>query len=310
MRLVVLALAALMLVITTTSAYIRLVQAGIGCEDWPACYGANATLPQPGVVALPEDDPLFVPRALHRVTASVAGVLVAIIVFVGWGEWTRRRARWVAVALVLLAAGLAWLGRATPSPLPVVTLANLLGGLAMFALAVRLLEPQAGRFAAPPVALLGWTRAALVLALVQIALGGLIGARFGATACNALPLCDALGAIGADTLTALNPFSADSTADPGGKTLLHVLHRLVAIALSLAMLRVTQLIWHQATHLRRHAAIALALVALQIASGALFVLQPGIAFALAHNVGAALLLAALAAIGVSFANSRLAGGRA
>ena len=90
MRTLTIILAVALLVITTTSAYIRFTQAGLGCADWPGCYGAHAGTLTP---SLDDTDPLFLPRALHRIAASAAGILVLVVAVMGWEQWGRRRAR-------------------------------------------------------------------------------------------------------------------------------------------------------------------------------------------------------------------------
>lgn len=118
---------ALLLVITTTSAYLRLAQTGLSCPGAPDCYARSETR------AAADDDPsLTTARALHRIAASAAGAVILAIL--GWTA-ARPNERAAAIALAVLAAMLAWLGRYTPSGLPAVTLGNLLGGMAMLALA-------------------------------------------------------------------------------------------------------------------------------------------------------------------------------
>jgi cytochrome c oxidase assembly protein subunit 15 len=175
----------LVLVITTTSAYIRLSQAGLGCADWPACYGRAASLPEAGQL-LPGDSSLFWARALHRLAASTVGLLLLLIAFLGrdaFGGTAGRLGAWVAVALAGLLAGL---GMITPSELPAVTLGNLLGGMALAVLLWGLHQRGRGNPVRAGRVLLWLAVAALAL---QIALGGMIGARRAALACISLPAC-------------------------------------------------------------------------------------------------------------------------
>jgi heme a synthase len=301
MRALTLILAIALLVITTTSAYIRFTQAGLGCADWPDCYGAHAASLTP---ALDESDPLFLPRAMHRVAASAAGILVLVIAVMGWEQWGRYRSQWIAVTLVLLALGLAWLGLATPSPLPIVTLGNLLGGMGMLALSMRLFIGRQDDMSSEPTVQL-WVRTAIVIGVVQIALGAMIGARYGATVCNTLPGCaDGIG-ISSSSLAVFNPVVVTTAEafDKAAIAALHLLHRVVAIILALLAIRIA--FFAPRMHgLRRHVTYAIAaLVLLQLVSGAWFVLRPTLWLALAHNLGAALLLTALACLGALLAGA-------
>jgi heme a synthase len=304
MRALALILAIALLVITTTSAYIRFTQAGLGCADWPACYGAQVEALTP---SLDEADPLFLPRALHRVAAGSAGILVLVIAVIGWERWGRQRAQWVAVALVLLAAALAWLGRMTPSPLPIVALGNLLGGMAMLALAMRLfVSPSAGDRAPVGGNLLQWVRVAVLLGVAQIALGGLIGARFGATVCNSLPGCAIAPGLASASAAVFNPLitTTSLTIEAGAIEALHLAHRAVALMLALVAVRIA-LFAPNLGDRQRQAAYAIGVfVAAQIASGAWFILQPTLGLAVVHNIGAAFLLASFASLAVLIAPSR------
>jgi heme a synthase len=297
MRTLTLILAIALLVITTTSAYIRFLQAGLGCADWPDCYGAHAASLTP---ALHESDPLFLPRAMHRVAASAAGILVLVIAAIGWEHWGRLRSQWIAVTLVVLAIALAWLGLATPSPLPLVTLGNLLGGMAMLALAMRLLATPSDRVSSVG-NLRAWVWAAILLGVVQICLGGMLGARFGATICNTLPGC--AGGIDGASLAVFNPIipTAAGAFERGAIETLHLLHRAVATILALLAVRIACFTPRLRGRQRLVAYAIAVLVMAQIASGAWFVLGPTLWLALAHNVGAALLLTALVCLGALIA---------
>ncbi len=304
MRTLTIILAVALLVITTTSAYIRFTQAGLGCADWPGCYGVQAGTLTP---SLDDTDPLFLPRALHRIAASAAGILVLVVAVMGWEEWGRRRAQWIAVALVLLAAALAWLGRATPSPLPIITLGNLLGGMAMLALAMRLfVSPATGERDPGRGNVLRWVRAALSLGVVQIVLGGMIGARFGATVCNTLPGCTGADGFDSVPLAILNPLVATTSLGMERSAIeaLHLAHRAVAVVLVLVAARITWFVPSLHGMQRQAAYVTALLVIAQLASGAWLALRPTLALALVHNMGGALLLAALASLGMLAVSAR------
>jgi len=298
MRGLVLAALLLVLVIITTSAYIRLSQAGFGCADWPACYGHNVQTPAAGQL-FPERAALFWARALHRLAASSAGLLLVLIVFFGRAGLQGAGARLVAAAALALAGFLAGLGLATPSNLPAVTLGNLLGGMCMAALLWWLFQRDRGTCAGRT--LHGFALAALLL---QIALGGMIGARHAVVSCVTLPAC--AGGWWPDSVDwrLFNPFFAMAESDVGSaaREALIMSHRYGAI------LVVTVICMLAVKAVRRGARVAargwllLGLLGLQLLLGAGMVLANfPLPLALLHNLCAALLLGAT--LGLSWRNS-------
>lgn len=293
MRGLVLAALLLVLVIITTSAYIRLSQAGFGCAHWPACYGRSGQTPEAGQL-FPERAALFWARALHRLAASSAGLLLLLIVFFGREGLHGAGARFAAWTALALAGFLAWLGLITPSNLPAVTVGNLLGGMTMFALLWWLHQRSQGSGASRTLHSL-----ALAALALQIALGGMIGARHAALSCVTLPAC--AGGWWPDSVDwrLFNPFFALAESDLGSaaREALILSHRYGA-ALVAAMLCVLGV-----KAVRRGARAAakgwllLGLLGLQLLLGAGMVLANfPLPLALLHNLCAALLLGATVAL--------------
>ncbi len=286
--------AALVLAVTSLSAFIRLSHAGLGCTDWPQCYGQRLRQLQQGVpVGADEQSATTAVRVLHRVFATAALLLVISMVLVCVGSRPVLRSEGaMALALLGLALSLAVLGRwSSGARVPAVALGNLLGGFAMLALCTRL------AVAGVPVEALRlrvWVGAAVFLLALQIALGGLVSASYAALSCNAWSECFAAAqSVGWDTL---NPWRepllhALPPVNPDG-ALVHALHLglgvgLVAVVLPLA-----------AFALRRgrpgSAAALLILLLAQILVGTLMSLDAlHLQFALLHNVLGSALLATL-----------------
>ena len=298
MRHVVLAALVLMLVLTTTSAFIRLSQSGLGCADWPACYDRPVRLPEAGQL-LPGHAPLFWAHALHRLTASSVGILLLLIVFLGRTELQGKGARLAAWTVLALAGFLAALGIITPSNLPAVTLGNLFGGMTMVALLWWLHQRGRGSGARR-------TRDSLAFAARarQIALGGMIGARHAVLSCVTLPACAGGWWPKSVDWHLFNPFFAMSESDMGSAAseALIMSHRYgaVLVATILCVLGLKAV--------RRGACAAargwflLSILGLQLLLGAGMVLADfPLPLALLHNLGAALLLSA--AVGLSWKNS-------
>jgi cytochrome c oxidase assembly protein subunit 15 len=297
MRWLVLAALLLVLVITTTSAYIRLSQAGFGCADWPACYGRSVSTPSAGQL-IPERSTLFWARALHRLAASSAGIVLVLIVFLGWDALQGAAARLAAVATVALAGFLAWLGLITPSNLPAVTVGNLLGGMTMLALLWWL--HQRGRGASRTL-----HRLALAALALQIALGGMIGARHAVLSCVTLPACT--GGWWPDSVDwrLFNPFFALSESDMGSaaREALIMSHRYgaVLVATILCVLGVKAV--RRGARVASRGWLLLGMLGLQLLLGAGMVLANfPLPLALLHNLCAALLLGAT--VGLSWQNSK------
>lgn len=300
MRWLVLAALLLVLVITTTSAYIRLSQAGFGCADWPACYGHSVSTPSAGQL-IPERSTLFWARALHRLAASSAGILLLLIVLLGWNTLQGAAARLAAVATVALAGFLAWLGLITPSNLPAVTIGNLLGGMSMLALLWWLHQRGRGGSGGAGQPLLWLAFAALAL---QIALGGMIGARHAVLSCVTLPACaDGWWPDSVDWRL-FNPFFALSESDMGSaaREALIMSHRYgaVLVAMILCVLGVKAI--RRGARVGARGWLLLGMLGLQLLLGAGMVLANyPLPLALLHNLCAALLLGAT--VGLSWQNS-------
>lgn len=295
----------LVLVITSLSAFIRLSKAGLGCADWPACYGRALRQHQQGVaVAAEEQAATAAARLAHRVVASAALLLAVVMAMTALSSQPRHwREGRLALALLALALFLAVLGRFSSGVrAPAVAIGNLLGGFLMAALAWQLAR-SAGRPAPQrPAPLRVWARLGIALLLLQVSLGGLVSAGFAGLACPRLADCAVQGL----PWSALDPWREpllDATR-PGNAAgaLLQQAHRIGALvvaalllALGIAALRAGR---------RVAGGALLGLVGVQLALGATLVVAAlPLPVALAHNLVAALLLAAL--FDLAFAPARL-----
>jgi cytochrome c oxidase assembly protein subunit 15 len=258
------ALAVLVLAITSLSAFIRLSRAGLGCEPWPQCYAQRAAMTPQALDAL-DTQAVTSARLAHRVVATVALLLVILLLVKSLGQQPalRRQGRLV-LALLALALFLAVLGRmAGPSRAALVGVGNLLAGLAMFALSLRLVQAT-GAAASPAAVPRAWTLAALALLLLQIALGGLVSVTQLSARCGDAALCQ--------------------------------WHRGTALAVLAALVPLGVAALRRGARVSGGAVVLLALV--QAGLGLLMLSLPAtpLALGLAHNVLAALLLASLLAL--------------
>lgn len=287
--------AAMVLAVTSLSAFIRLTKAGLGCADWPACYGQELRRLQQGMAA--SDDAqtaTATARLVHRITASTALLLVITMLLVCFGS----RPLFVpegllALALLALALGLAVLGFwSSAARVPAVAMGNLLGGFLMLALCVRLAVPRASA----PAGLRAWTAAAALLVTLQVALGGLLSASHGGLSCSGWSDCGLREALQASGWGSLDPWrepvlSATPPVNPAG-ALANSLHRHAGVLLSLVLLALALLMMRHGRRLGGF--LLLALIGAQWVVGvALAALGLPLALALLHNLLAAALLATL-----------------
>lgn len=286
----------LMLATIALSAFMRLSQAGLGCADWPACYGQHLRAAQQAD-PVPFGHAVAAARLAHRVVASLTLLLVIVMTMATLAtKPVLKRAGALSLALLLLALGLAVLGIATPGArLPAVAMGNLLGGFVMLAMCWRLVastQPQA-----TATGLGGWAIAGLLLLCGQLAGGALVSASYAALACSDLADCTRLaGAAGWDWQT-LNPWREpvfEATALPinAGRAFALWSHRIGAIVVLPVLGLLGVAAWRCG---RRHGGVAL--IGLAAAQGTLgpLIVATGLPLAavLLHNLVAALLLATL-----------------
>jgi cytochrome c oxidase assembly protein subunit 15 len=287
---------ALVLVIITAAAFLRMTQAGLGCPDWPACYGrieANATRAQqaaPGAAV----------RLAHRIAALSAGALVLAI---GWLILSRRPRRpgelAVLGALLALLVFLAVIGRWSGiSLIPAVALGNILGGSLLLALLWflwHMQRPGVSAPARPAAALLAW--AALLAFALQSSAGALVSAKYAALACGAWFSCP--GASAAHGLSVFNPFTPLALGPDGaveqavGLATLQLAHHFGAAAVLLLALALGAALLRDAGS-RLTGIIVMVGAGVQVALGAAAAaFDHALTLSIAHNVMANLLLLAL-----------------
>lgn len=189
----------LALVVVVLGAYTRLSDAGLGCPDWPGCYGHIGV---PGTAeAIDRANQAFAHRPVepakawkemvHRYAAGLLGLTVLGLTI---SAWRRGAGRVLATALLLLIAFQAALGMwtVTLQLKPVIVMGHLLGGFGVLSLlwlgylGARSYVPDRR---APPVRLRRLALIGIAVLVVQIALGGWTSANYAALACPTFPKC-------------------------------------------------------------------------------------------------------------------------
>ncbi len=192
-------------VVVVVGAYVRLADAGLGCPDWPGCYGeltphhaqddiARAVAEQGGT-----HGPVSLGKAwkemFHRYIAGGLGLLILAITVMAWARRRElQQSPLLATGLLGLVIFQAALGMWTVTLLlkPVIVTLHLLGGLALLGLLTLLaLRQRTLPAVAPAIAsrLRPWAVLALLVVIVQIALGGWVSTNYAALACVDFPTC-------------------------------------------------------------------------------------------------------------------------
>jgi cytochrome c oxidase assembly protein subunit 15 len=300
--------------------FTRLTDSGLGCPDWPGCYGlANPFLAHEHIAAAQElmpTGPVTLVKAwiemIHRYLAMGIGVLIVALMAKAWLQWRRNRSDAFAPALptalflfvCVQGAFGAW--TVTLKLQPVIVSIHLLLGMGLLAMLAwlggredHLVKPQLA--GGNPVALRGVRALALMSAavlLVQVALGGWVSTNYATLACTDFPLCN--GQLvppmdfehGFTLWRELGKTAAGEHVTFAALTAIHYAHRLMAYVL-FAVLAV--LAWRlRGGPLRRSARIIAGLALWQFASGLSNVILGWPLFAaVAHTGGAAALVVAL-----------------
>lgn len=300
----------LTLCVVVLGAYVRLSDAGLGCPDWPGCYG-TLTVPQSGEaiadahVAYP-DSPVEQHKAwkemIHRYFTVPLGLLVLAIFVQGWRERrTIKVSPWLPTGLLFLIVFQAALGMWTVTMLlkPVIVTMHLMGGIFTLAILTWITHRHWGVSSENFLQTNGnkiWLRGALFVLLVQIFLGGWTSTNYAALACTDFPTCHGAWVPDMDFINAFHLFR-ELGVSMDGKPLeldafvaIQWVHRVGALVtflylgiMSLQLLRRPQL--------KATALLLLILLVVQVGLGiANVVLHLPLTLAAGHNMVAALLL--------------------
>ncbi len=300
----------LALVVVVLGAYTRLTDAGLGCPDWPGCYGGlgvPATADElRAAEALYPDAPVQIDKAwiemVHRYFATALGALIlaTAVLALRVGSPLPRALPCALLALVMLQGAFgAW--TVTLKLWPQAVTAHLLGGFATLALlwllalrlravAVPMVPSRIGRLAT----------VALVVVVVQITLGGWVTSNYAALACPDFPTCHGQWAPpmdfqqGFNLLQSTGPTYLGGMLDSEARVAIQFAHRLGALA---SLAAAGFLGWRLLAVASPLAWWLLGLLGAQLILGILNVLLAlPLWVATAHNAGGALLLLCLVSV--------------
>lgn len=313
----------LTLVVAVLGAYVRLTDAGLGCPDWPGCYGsmvvpetaaelnrANAAFPQ-----RPVEIGKGWTEMIHRYFAGGLGLV--LFALAGMAVARRRQADQavvlpLAIAALVIFQAVLGMWTVTWKLKPVIVMAHLLGGLTILSLLwwqTLQARQRVGGLRFAPLPRLSGLRAALLAGLIvvvlQIALGGWTSTNYAAVACNEFPTCN-LGQYWPQQADFSEGFTLWHEIGPSyefgvhlshaAKVAIHLTHRAGAVVVLVVLLALAWTLWRAVPGRTASAGAAVlsATLALQLLLGiGNVVLNLPLPVAVAHNAGAALLLLVL-----------------
>jgi len=287
------------LIVVTLGALTRLLDAGLGCPDWPGCYGQ--VIP-PNLAELPIiDEGKAWMEMIHRYVATALGFIILVLAVAIQSTFNiSKKIKWLSRFLLVLVIvqGIFGMWTVTLKLLPQVVTIHLLGGMAILATTFLLIlmrrtnQEVTGPSSKPKILSL----VVLVLLSGQIALGGWTSSTYSGLACTDFPTCDGqmFPPLKMEQAFQLTEFSdrnyEGGLLDSEARVTIQYTHRVLALVLFLAIvalffrLRKTELY-------KTRANILLGLTVLQIVIGiSTAMLMLPLSLALLHNTGAALLL--------------------
>lgn len=286
-------------VVVVLGAYTRLVDAGLGCPDWPGCYGmilvpetadeiARAEAAFPGSPV--EADKAW-PEMIHRYAAALLGLLVVVLAVLAVKDGQSWKLPLALVALVVVQGAFgAW--TVTLKLWPQVVTIHLLGGFATLALLwVWWLVLRRRSWQVHP-SVRRLSLATMVVVVFQVALGGWLTANYAALACPDFPTCHGVWipdmdfAAGFDIFQDVGPNYLGGLMSSDARVAIHVVHRVGAVVV---LLFAGALAFRLGR--RPMARVLGSVLAVQLALGiANVIFALPLAVAVLHNAGAAVLL--------------------
>jgi cytochrome c oxidase assembly protein subunit 15 len=296
-------------------AFTRLTDSGLGCPDWPGCYGSASPLGARDEIRVAQaaqpSGPVTHGKAwvemVHRYLATAVGVLITVMTIMAWSLRDRSAPSpwWATVTLAwVIAQGAFGALTVTMKLYPAIVTLHLLGGVGLLALLTaqdHVFQPRALRLPS------GLTTLAWIVALavvVQIALGGWVSTNYAVLACRDFPTCQGQWwpsmdfahaftlrrELGETATGAYLPFEA--------LTAIHMTHRLAAVLVLALLLALAWRLHRTGDASSSRFAGGLALLAvLQLATGlSNVVLGWPLVAAVLHTGGAAALVVVMTAL--------------
>ena len=307
----------LALVVIVVGSWVRLTDAGLGCPDWPGCYGQITAPDAPGEVAMAESAFPHAPvdsgkawrEMLHRYLAGMLGLLILAMAVLAWinrRDMAQQRVLPFVILGLVIFQGALGMWTVTLLLRPAIVTLHLIMGMTTLALlawtTLRHYTPGASFTRRPAeLNLRPWAAIGLLVLGIQIALGGWTSTNYAALSCPDFPTCQGQWIPDLEYSGAFNLMGDPGVNYEGGRldhehaVTVHFVHRLGALLTLLYLGTLGILAVTRGGSANRPTGIALlVLLATQITLGiGNVVLGLPLSVAVAHNAGAALLLLAL-----------------
>ena len=295
-------------VVIALGAWTRHVDAGLGCPDWPGCYGfvvfptneAEIALAEARYPTFPYDINKAIPEVVHRYFAAALGFLAIIMVYYSFKQNENKNIRRWTIGLLIFICCQGLFGYLTVSLLllPIIVTAHLFGGFTTLTLFF-LIFLMSGKFdilekmAIPKLKIIAGI--ALIVLLFQIFLGVWTSTNYASLACADFPTCQGSYMPEMDFKNGFNlnqevgPNYLYGLLDNPSRVAIHYSHRVSAILVTLVFLILISKLWFSnAAPLASTIGI---LLITQISLGIINVVYVlPLYVAIAHNLVAALLL--------------------
>jgi cytochrome c oxidase assembly protein subunit 15 len=307
----------LTLIVVVVGAWVRLTDAGLGCPDWPGCYGHVHPAQVAGKVdeinAANPDRPFDYQKALnemvHRYIATTLGLLIIVLAVMSVRNRRDpaqpRVLPWVLLATVIL-QGLLGMWTVTLLLKPLIVTLHLLGGLTTLSLLWWLsLPPERRDLKAAERKVRRLAVVGMAFVVLQVALGGWTSTNYAAAACPDFPTCQGSWWPQMDFKDAfvlwrgLGIDYEGGVLDAPARVAIHYVHRIGAygVTLVLVSLAIAALYRAQTRPLRWAAMGVLAALTLQLLIGMNLIWQGWpLWLGTAHNAGAALVVLSMVAL--------------
>ena len=297
-------------------AFTRLTDSGLGCPDWPGCYGNSSPFGATHEIAMAEaampTGPVTLSKAwiemIHRYLATMVGVLIIALMVLAWREHRKTPLQGMRHPVLatftlfwVLVQGAFGALTVTMKLFPAIVTLHLLGGLFLLVLlCMQAVGHQQAVLRKPPAPISARLRSGLwacfALLFVQVALGGWVSTNYAVLACSSFPSCqgsywpDMNFAQAFELWRPLGMLSDGSHISFAALTAIHYVHRLAAYVVVAAMLALVYAMRRQpALHSQRQ--WLLGLITLQFITGlSNVVLDWPLVAAVLHTGGAAALV--------------------